>query len=185
MTAPQYVNASARAGSGLDSIRCQGGVMGKECIFPLRAWGLAGSSCGTPDLVPLRLARRGGIIQEHFEPGQCVFEQGDPGDRVYVIIKGSAEVVRMHDGTEQEQQVRVLTGGEYFGEMALMRRAPRSATVRCLEPMDVLSIEKTDFSALITHLDQMRSEFEQTADERTKADEAARDSKNRTASSEQ
>jgi len=118
-----------------------------------------------PDLVQLRVGKSSGIHQEHFEPGQAVFEQGDLGDRVYIIIKGVAVVVR-RDDNQGESVVATLNAGQYFGEMALLNRAPRNATVRCTEAMDVLSIEKGDFNALITHLEEMRLGFEKTAAKR-------------------
>jgi NADH dehydrogenase len=117
-----------------------------------------------PDLVQLRVGKSSGVNQEHFEPGQTVFEQGDLGDRVYIIVTGSAQVVRVDNGVEQ--QLATLGAGQYFGEMALLNRAARNATVRCVEAMDVLSIEKGDFNALIGHLDEMRESFERTAAKR-------------------
>ncbi len=117
-----------------------------------------------PDLVQLRVGKSSGVNQEHFEPGQTVFEQGDLGDRVYIIVNGVAEVVRDDNGTEEK--LATLAAGQYFGEMALLNRAARNATVRCVEPMDVLSIEKGDFNALIGHLDDMRESFERTAAKR-------------------
>ena len=124
-----------------------------------------------PDLVQLRVGKSSGINQEHFEPGQCIFEQGDLGDRVYIVVRGKAEVVRKTDMAgdgEQpgEQVIADLVPGQYFGEMALLTRSPRNTTVRCVEPMDVLSIEKGDFSALISHLDDMRGGLEKTATDR-------------------
>ena len=58
------------------------------------------------------------------EPGEPVFHQGEPGDFFYVVRAGRAEVVQ--DG----QLVRVLGAGDGFGEIALLRDQPRSATVR-------------------------------------------------------
>lgn len=121
-----------------------------------------------PDLVQLRVGKSSGVNQEHFEPGQTVFCEGDLGDRVYIIVKGKAEVVRARKdatGTSGggEDKLAELGPGQYFGEMALLSRAPRNATIRCIQAMDVLSIEKGDFTALITHLDEMRKGFEQTA----------------------
>jgi len=117
-----------------------------------------------PDLVQLRIGRSSGVNQEHFEPMQTVFEQGDLGDRVYIIVKGKAEVIRTNNGVEEK--LATLGPGQYFGEMALMKRAPRNATVRCAEAMDVLSIEKGDFNALFTHLTELRAGFEKVAAER-------------------
>jgi NADH dehydrogenase len=116
-----------------------------------------------PDLTQLKLAPTSGIHQEHFEPGQTVFEQGDLGDRVYIVIKGKAQVTRHAAPGQSEQIIAELGPGQYFGEMALMHRAPRNATVRCIEAMDVLSIAKGEFQALVSHLDELRAGFERTA----------------------
>jgi NADH:ubiquinone reductase (H+-translocating) len=125
-----------------------------------------------PDLVQLRIGKTTGMVHQHYEPGQCVFEQGDLGDRVYIIGSGKAQVVRCEDG--QEIPLAVLGAGEYFGEMALLHRAPRSATVRCVEAMDVLAIEKGDFDTLVTHLDELRNGFMQTAEHRKQHAAASR-----------
>jgi hypothetical protein len=62
---------------------------------------------------------------DHVEvaPGHAVFEQGDPGERFYVIEAGCAEVV--HDG----RAVETLSRGECFGEIALLRDCVRTARV--------------------------------------------------------
>lgn len=119
-----------------------------------------------PDLVQLRLGKTSGVNHEHFEPGQIVFEQGDLGDRVYIIINGNAEVLIRPDPDSPNaplKKIADLGPGQYFGEMALMRRRPRSATIRCTKPMDVLSIEKGDFNALVTNIDALRTLFESAA----------------------
>ncbi len=116
-----------------------------------------------PDIVQLRVGKSSGINHEHFEPGQAVFEEGDLGDRVYIIIRGSADVERRDDDSGEVTRVAQLEAGQYFGEMALLNRAPRNATVRCVTAMDVLSIEKGEFTSLIAHLDVLRSQFQHTA----------------------
>jgi CRP-like cAMP-binding protein len=86
---------------------------------------------GLPMFQPLplpaieQLAR--GLEPVHVSAGQAVFRQGDPADRFYVIEAGAADVVG--DG-------RVLTKlgpGDGFGEIALLRRVPRTAMVRAAE----------------------------------------------------
>jgi NADH dehydrogenase len=95
------------------------------------------------ELVQLRIQHSENIAQEHFEPGEAIFEQGDVGDRLYVIRKGQVEVIR--DGA----RVALLEQGESFGEMALLNSSPRAATVRATQPTDVLAIGKNDFSKLL------------------------------------
>jgi CRP-like cAMP-binding protein len=68
--------------------------------------------------------------------------------------------------------VRTLGPGEYFGEMALLGRHPRSATTRALTPLDVLVLPGSDFSALTASLTEFRSGFEESARLRAESDAA-------------
>jgi NADH dehydrogenase len=117
------------------------------------------------ELVQLNLATQAGLGNEHYEPGQTVFHEGDLGDRVYIILSGSAEVVRSTGAGETV--LAQLTAGEYFGEMALLNRAPRNATVRCVTPMNTLSLPKNEFGALTANLPELRQSFEQRMRERS------------------
>jgi NADH dehydrogenase len=95
-----------------------------------------------PDLAQLKATSDSGIRHQHFEPGDCVFHQGDLGDNVYVIRSGECDVTR--DGN----LLAVLRAGEYFGEMALISDKTRNATVRARTALDVLLIPKNDFARL-------------------------------------
>lgn len=117
-----------------------------------------------PDLVQLKFNGSSGITEEHFEAGQEIFRQGDLGDRVYIITKGTAEVVRQH-GPREISLARLGTG-ECFGEMALLNQTLRNATVRCVEALDVLSIQQREFNLLAKHLPDMRESFERVMNER-------------------
>jgi NADH dehydrogenase len=113
-----------------------------------------------PELVELRLGGGGGAMHEHFEPGQNVFSEGELGDRVYILLSGQAEVVRTRTGGG-EQVLATLGPGECFGEMALLDNAPRNASVRCVQPMTVLSIPKREFGLLAANVPGLRANFEQ------------------------
>jgi NADH:ubiquinone reductase (H+-translocating) len=112
-----------------------------------------------PDHVQLKLAHGQGVAEEHFEPGQAVFEQGELGDRLYIIVKGRCVVTRQENGTEQ--LLADLGPGEYFGEIALLNRTTRGATVRCTEPLDVLSVRKGEITTLMGHLPALKDSLEQ------------------------
>ena len=115
-----------------------------------------------PELVELRLGGGGGAMHEHFEPGQNVFSQGELGDRVYILLSGKAEVVRKgNNGVGSEEILASLGPGECFGEMALLDNAPRNASVRCVQPMTVLSIPKREFGLLAANVPGLRANFEQ------------------------
>jgi len=119
------------------------------------------------DLIELKLSGSQGITQQHFEPGEEVFHQGDLGDRMYIIVNGQAEVVR--DDAGIERRLAKIGAGEYFGEMALLKQSTRGATVRCVAPMDALSLPKREFSMLAAYLPQVRESLEAVMELRSQA----------------
>ncbi|MFL6275601.1 MAG: FAD-dependent oxidoreductase [Blastocatellia bacterium] len=116
------------------------------------------------ELVQLKLNSSMGITQEHFEPGEEVFHQGDLGDRIYMIVSGQAEVVREVEGAENI--LAQLGAGEYFGEMALLKQTTRGATVRCVAPMNTISLPKREFGLLTAYLPQVRETLENVMETR-------------------
>jgi MFS family permease len=84
-------------------------------------------------LVPLRL-----------EPGTMIVREGDPGDRFYILAEGTVEV------SEGEFPIAELTPGGYFGEIALVRDVPRTATVVARTPVVLYALDREDFLAAVT-----------------------------------
>ncbi len=117
-----------------------------------------------PDIVQLRVGGTRGLSREHYEPGQEVFRQGELGDRLYLILAGAVEVVRQEVGASRV--LARLGPGQWFGEMALLQMTVRSASVRCVEPLDVLSLPREEFGVLATHLPDLRQRFDAIARER-------------------
>jgi CRP-like cAMP-binding protein len=62
-----------------------------------------------------------------------------------------------------------LEAGEYFGEMALLNKTARNATVRCVEAMDVQSLPKREFGLLAGNLPELRRSFESVMERRSRA----------------
>jgi cAMP-dependent protein kinase regulator len=85
---------------------------------------------------------------EHFPAGRAIIRQGDQGDKFYIIQQGHVKVsVRDRHGVTEV--VNQLDRGDYFGELALLHDAPRSATCRAMVPTGVLSLSRQDFDRLV------------------------------------
>lgn len=121
-----------------------------------------------PETVQLKMSQGNAVSQVHFEPGEVVFQQGDLGDSLYIIIEGEAEVVleKEENGVKTEEVVATLKEGEYFGEMALMNQRTRSATIRCKKAMNLLALRQGDFRALVANLPELREGFEEVMNQR-------------------
>lgn len=77
--------------------------------------------------------------------GKVLTREGDRGNEFFVILDGAAEV---HRGGKK---IRMLGPGDFFGEIALVSRSPRTATVTTTVPTDLLVITGTNFRALLDH----------------------------------
>ena len=109
--------------------------------------------------------RRHGVSYVHFAPGETIFRQGDEGDFVYSIIDGQVEVIRGEPDREAKV-INRLGPGEYFGEMALIRHAPRTATVRTLTAVNAVVLSQADFLALYTYLPDLHRSIEKVMQQR-------------------
>ena len=78
-----------------------------------------------------------------YRDGEIIVRQGEAGDCMYVIQSGEVEVLRRDNN--QEYCLATLRAGDFFGEMALFEREERSATVRALGDVWVLTLEKKSF----------------------------------------
>jgi len=84
------------------------------------------------------------LQRAHFEPGDEVIRQGDEGETAYVITSGRVEVLQ--DG----KKLGELGDGDSFGEIALLSKVKRTATVRCLTACELTVLASDDFRALTT-----------------------------------
>jgi MFS family permease len=103
---------------------------------------------GLPMFAPLppswldRLAKA--LVEEQIERGSVIFGEGSSGDRFYVIAEGRAAV------EIGGRRTRTLKEGDFFGEIALLRDVPRTATVRALTALRLFALDRDIFVATIT-----------------------------------
>jgi MFS family permease len=84
--------------------------------------------------------------------GDTVFSEGDPGDVFFVIEDGSADV------TIRGEHIRTLHAGDSFGEIALLRDIPRTATVTAVSDLVLRGLHRDDFVPAVTMNSGARSE---------------------------
>jgi CRP-like cAMP-binding protein len=82
-----------------------------------------------------------------FKAGDVLFEEGQPGDFMYVVQSGEIEIRRTVG--ESERVLAVLPAGEFFGEMAILNGRPRSATAVVRTDARLLVIEGKTFEAML------------------------------------
>jgi len=85
---------------------------------------------------------------ETFPAGAVICQEGESGDATYVIVQGRVEMVKRLDD-ESERHLHDSGPGELFGEMALLQEGTRTATVRAVEPTQVLRIGQEPFLAVL------------------------------------
>ena len=87
-----------------------------------------------------------------YEPGQAIVERGDPGDAMYIVVSGAAEV-------DVGGRFHRLERGDFFGEMAVLAGKPREATVKAVEPLEALQIPADEFQAFLSDNPQLAVEM--------------------------
>jgi hypothetical protein len=92
-----------------------------------------------------RLAQR--MVREDIPAGAPIVEEGDAGDRFYVVLNGMLTVSQQARGAQS-----VLRPGDYFGEVALAMDMPRTASVRALTPVTVASCDRATFDEFVRPL---------------------------------
>jgi len=103
------------------------------------------------------LAAIGVLVEEVSHSADVeIFREGEPGDALYLIVEGEISVskgssVNGNPGVE----IARIGSGEYFGEMALLEDAPRSATIQTVSPSRFLVLQKSDFIQIVQEYPQI------------------------------
>jgi MFS family permease len=84
------------------------------------------------------------LVPVHAEHGTTIMRQGEPGDRFYVIVSGEVDVV------SKGEHIATLGPGDHFGEIALLRDVPRTATVKAKTDVELNTLERDEFLSAIT-----------------------------------
>src|SRR3954454_23373682 len=96
-----------------------------------------------------------GMRIRRFRRAETVFHLGDPGDALFIVISGSIKITLPAD-TGEEAILATLRPGDFFGELALLDGAPRSATAVAIEPTETYILARDRFRELISTEPVMR-----------------------------
>jgi CRP-like cAMP-binding protein len=96
--------------------------------------------------------------------GGAVIREGEVGDRFFVVVAGRLDV-KVHG-----REVRDLGPGDGFGEIALVRGLPRTATVRAITDVHLVAVDREPFLAALTGQPRSRSIAVGLADQRLAGD---------------
>lgn len=90
-----------------------------------------------------------------FAPSVNIIKQGDPGDELFILIKGSAVAMRREVEGGPNVEVRQYGPGGFFGERALIMNEPRAATVTALSDCDCLRMKRYEFELMMGSLEDV------------------------------
>ncbi len=118
---------------------------GRVLTRPRQLRGLAAAFSHLPRSLLGEMAQ--GLEEARFRPGEVIVREGDPADRFYIIESGQVEGTK--SSAEGEVHLRTMGAGEYFGEIGLLATGTRTATVRTVSEVRVLTMGRTQFQALV------------------------------------
>ncbi|MCA1840817.1 MAG: cyclic nucleotide-binding domain-containing protein [Actinobacteria bacterium] len=91
----------------------------------------------------------GRVTLRRIESGKPVVRQGDFAEAFYVVRKGTLQIVEEDHTDGSQKTLRILGRGEGFGELGLINRSARAATVRALETSEVFEVDRSSFERLL------------------------------------
>jgi uncharacterized protein YhbP (UPF0306 family) len=96
--------------------------------------------------------------------GEVVVRQGSPPEQFFVVVDGELEVVREEEG--ESRRVATLRRGQFFGEMAILRDMPRTATVRAITAATLMTLERDAFRDMVAQSSGTTTDFDRVIQQR-------------------
>jgi voltage-gated potassium channel len=95
-------------------------------------------------------------------PGDTIMRRGEIGNRIYFINKGTVDVLSV----DEQRIIATLAGGDFFGEMALIHRRPRSNTVLAVDYCNLYALDRESFEQVLEDFPDFAAEVRRVADRR-------------------
>lgn len=102
------------------------------------------------DLKPKEIAEVEKIMHRRiYKKNEPIIRMGDPGLGMYIIVKGSVEIIE-EKKKEENRILAKLKDGSFFGDLALLDESPRSASAIAIEDCDIIGFFRPDFLDLLS-----------------------------------
>ncbi len=103
---------------------------------------------------------------ESFDAGEILFNEGDPGDKFYIVAQGKIEIF-----TSNRYGKKIFLdmwgGGGYFGEIALLEQKPRTASAQALTPCVCLTLNREQFLGILAKDPEVQTKFQELVKQRS------------------
>jgi hypothetical protein len=106
----------------------------------------------------------GRLTQSRAEAGSVIARQRAPADKFVIVVEGEVEVTRETDG--DPERIMTLGPGDFFGEVAVLRDSPRSATLTAVVDTTILTMERDEFSTVVAQSLGAPADFDRILRER-------------------
>jgi CRP/FNR family cyclic AMP-dependent transcriptional regulator len=88
------------------------------------------------------------VDEEHFKAGTALFNHGEPGDAMYIVVAGAVEIFFKND-TGEKIVLETARAGDFFGEISLLDQGPRTASAHAVEDVHAIVIDRADLDEFI------------------------------------
>jgi CRP-like cAMP-binding protein len=100
------------------------------------------------------------------KPGQVIVKEGDPGDSMFLIKSGEVKVQTVNEITKKTVELAKLKGGDFFGEVSLVKNKPRTATIVAETEVEIMELTRADFQAIAKSHPEIAKTLEDTIEQR-------------------
>jgi uncharacterized protein YhbP (UPF0306 family) len=105
------------------------------------------------------------------DAGTIIVRQGAPADKFFIIVDGEVEVLREENGSQHS--LGFMKKGQFFGEIAILRDSPRTATVRAVTPTSLLTMDRDAFRGVVAQSLATTLDFDKVIQQRLSKDNLA------------
>jgi len=101
-----------------------------------------------------------------FAPGAVVVKEGEAGDSMFILKSGEVEVTTINPLSQERVVLARLHSGDFFGEVSLIKKKPRTATIVALTPVEAMELTRLNFDMLTRSHPEITQLLEETIQRR-------------------